>query len=51
MPASAAACSWLLSAVPSMAAMIRASAPWVIIWSTCWDWVGMSSPANCRSTV
>src|SRR3712207_3584241 len=50
MPWSAAACSWLLSAVPSIAATMSRSAPCVIIWSTCWDWVGMSSPAYCRST-
>jgi hypothetical protein len=48
--AAAAASSWLLRAVPSMAAMIRASAPWVIIWSTCCDCVGMSSFAYCSST-
>ena len=48
---SLAACSWLLSAVPSIAAMISTSAPCVIIWSTCWDCVGMSSFAYCRLTL
>ena len=37
-------------AVPSMAAMMSTLTPWVIIWSICWDWVGMSSLANWRST-
>lgn len=45
-----AVCSWLESAVPSIAAMISASAPWVIIWSICCDCVGMSLFPNCRLT-
>src|SRR5680860_144505 len=51
MSASAASCSTLVSVVPSIEAMIRASAPLVImfsIWDTC---VGMSSSAYCRSTL
>ena len=47
---SLAACSWLLIAVPSMAAMISTFAPCVIIWSICCDCVGMSLFAYCRLT-
>ena len=34
-----------------VAAITSTSAPWVIIWSTCCDCVGMSSFAYCRSTL
>jgi len=34
--------SWVLSAVPSIDAMIRSLAPLVIWLSICWVWVGMS---------
>jgi len=47
----AAACSsWLVSAVPSIEAMISTSAPLVIMLSIWFTWVGMSSSAYCRST-
>jgi hypothetical protein len=47
---SAADSSTLVRVVPSIAAMIRASAPLVIMFSTWLTWVGMSSSAYCRST-
>jgi hypothetical protein len=48
---SLASCSWLVSAVPLMAATISSLAPlviWFSIWLAC---VGMSSSAYCRSTL
>src|SRR3954454_5557973 len=50
-PASAADCSWLDRAVPSIAATISSFSFLVIIWSICCDCVGMSSFAYCRSTL
>ena len=50
MSAAPAASSWLLSVVPSIEAMMSASAPLLIIASICCCWVGMSSFANWMST-
>ena len=51
MSASAASWSTCDSVVPSIEAMISASAPLVIMFSICETWVGMSSSAYWRSTV
>ena len=48
---SAASCSWVVIAVPSIEAMISSLAP-LVIWFSIWlTWVGMSFSAYCRSTV
>jgi len=47
---SAASCSCVVIAVPSMEAMMRSFAP-LVIWFSIWlTWVGMSFSAYCRST-
>ena len=51
MSASAASWSTCDSVVPSIEAMMSASAPLVIMFSICETWVGMSSSAYWRSTV
>src|SRR5436190_18913259 len=48
---SAASCSWVVIAVPSIDAMTSSLAP-LVIWFSIWlTWVGMSFSAYCRSTL